>query len=398
MTARNAAAETRRHMAGGVFVAFAVMALVAGAAIAIAAIVRNPNWEGVLGGVFGGFFLALLIMGGGAWVTLRLASGPKPPPDTAGGEELEAALRDVLAELEKARLEVVQKINARAMLRVPLCVAGGLAIWVLGQFTDDPGDLMDLVALLIVPGLGGYLWASMKLSKEYSRLYKERVLPRLAATFGDLSYRHAITPDMEALKAERVFREFDDVSADDEVFGTYRTLPLRIIELQLTSGSGEEKHTTFDGLLVEIDLPRDTNAITAIVTDEGAFGNFRDRMKGGDRQRVRLEDPVFEKTYEVYSDDQIAARALLNPAFIEKLLALGELSDFARPLALCSGRRLTFAMPKRIGRNLFQPPSFQKSAASREALVQLRKDIAAVLAAADAVIDLDHRFEVMARQ
>jgi hypothetical protein len=37
-------------------------------------------------------------------------------------------------------------------------------------------------------------------------------------------------------------------------------------------------------------------------------------------------------------------------------------------------------------------------AACREALVQLRKDIAAVLAAADAVIDLDHRLEVMARQ
>jgi hypothetical protein len=55
-------------------------------------------------------------------------------------------------------------------------------------------------------------------------------------------------------------------------------------------------------------------------------------------------------------------------------------------------------MPKSSGRNLFEPPSFQKPAANREALMQLRKDIAAVLAAADAVIDLDHRFEVMARQ
>src|SRR6185503_18958233 len=136
----------------------------------------------------------------------------------------------------------------------------------------------------------------------------------------------------------------------------------------------------------------------AVVSDEGAFGNFRDRMKANGRQRVRLEDPVFEKVYEVYGDDQIAARALLNPAFMERLLALGERPDFGRPLALCSGRWLTFAMPKRLGRNLFEPPSFQKPAASREALVQLRKDIAAVLSAADAVIDLDHRFEVMARQ
>jgi hypothetical protein len=59
---------------------------------------------------------------------------------------------------------------------------------------------------------------------------------------------------------------------------------------------------------------------------------------------------------------------------------------------------LQIAMPKRMGRQLFEPPSFRKPAASRETLVQLRKDIEAVLAAADAVIDLDHRFETMARR
>jgi hypothetical protein len=398
MTASDPAAQTRRRMAGGVFLAFAILALVAGFAIAIAAIVRKPDLEGILGGVFGGIFLGLLIMGAGAWVAIRLATGPKPPPDTAGSDEIEASLRDVLAELEKTRLEIIGRINARAAWRVPLCVVGGLAVWVFGQFTRDPGDLSDLAALLIVPGLGGYVWASMELSNQYARLYKDRVLPRLAATFGDLSYRHAIVPDMRRLQDECVFREFDHVLADDEVTGTHRGLPISIVELRLDRGSGKNRSTVFDGLIVTIDLPRDTNAITAVVSDEGAFGNFRDRMKAGSRQRVRLEDPVFEKVYEVYGTDQVAARALLHPAFMEKLLALGELIEFNRPLVLCAGRQLQIAMPKRIGRNLFEPPSFQKPAASRETLVQLRKDIEAVLAAADAVIDLDHRFEIMARQ
>jgi hypothetical protein len=389
--------ERRRRMAGGAFVAFAVLAIVAGFALAIAAIARKPDWEGALGGVFGGFFVALLIMGAGAWIVMWLVSSPKRP-DTAGGEELEASLSDVLAELEKARLDTIQKANARAIWRVPLCIAGGIVIWVLGQFNNDPGDVVDLAAMIIVPGIMGYVWASMSLSNQYARLYKERVLPRLAAKFGDLSYRPAVMPDMAMLKAEHVFRDFDSTSADDEVFGTHRGLPVRIVELKLESGSGKERRTTFDGLLVEIDLPRDTNAITAVVSDAGAFGNFRDRMRASKRQRVRLEDPVFEKIYEVYGTDQIAARALLHPAFMEKLLALGELIEFSRPLVLCAGRKLHIAMPKRIGRDLFEPPSFQKPAASREMLVQLRKDIEAVLAAADAVIDLDHRFEIMARQ
>jgi len=109
---------------------------------------------------------------------------------------------------------------------------------------------------------------------------------------------------------------------------------------------------------------------------------------------VRLEDPVFEKIYEVYGTDQVASRALLNPAFMERLRALGALSDFDRPQVLCDGRVLQIAMPKRGGKNLFEPPSFSKPAATRAALAELRADIACVLRAADAVIDLDHRFEV----
>jgi hypothetical protein len=384
-------------MAGGMLGLFMIVGVVAGIALAVAAIIRNPGWEGILGGVFGGFFVGLLIMGAGAWIALTMMRGPRVP-DTAGGEEIEAQLRDVLAELEKTRLDTLEQINRRAMWRMPLCAGGAIAAWVLSQFGDDPADTWDLVAFIVVGGIGGYAWASLALSNRYARLYKNNVLPRLASTFGELSYRHAVAPNLSELREESIFRRFDHVQADDELFGAHRGLPLNIVELKLDSGSGKNRRTVFDGLLVTIDLPRDTHAITAVVSDAGDFGNFAERMGKSGRQRVRLEDPVFEKTYEVYGTDQIAARALLHPAFMEKLLALGELADFGRPVVLCSGRMLQIAMPKRMGRQLFEPPSFRKPAASRETLVQLRKDIEAVLAAADAVIDLDHRFETMARR
>ena len=65
---------------------------------------------------------------------------------------------------------------------------------------------------------------------------------------------------------------------------------------------------------------------------------------------------------------------------------------------LCDGRVLQIAMPKRMAKNLFEPPSFSKPAATRATLAQLKTDIACVLKAADAVIDLDHRFEAMAQR
>jgi hypothetical protein len=253
---------------------------------------------------------------------------------------------------------------------------------------------LETLGLLIVSPIAGYVWASSGPASAYARLYKDKVLPRLASSFGALSYRGAMTPDLSRLKDECIFREFDLVEADDEIFGTYRTRPVSIVEMKLTHGSGKDKQTAFDGLLVTLELPRDTGAVTAVVSDAGGLGNFLGRQKGQHRERVRLEDVAFEKIYEVYGTDQVASRALLHPAFKEKLKALGELQDFERPQVLCAGRVLQIAMPKRTRANLFEPPSFSRPAATREQLVQLQKDIAGVLAAVDAVIDLDHRFEV----
>jgi hypothetical protein len=386
-----AAARARAKTAQIAFLTFALAGCAVGVLVLVRAIDTKPGWEGALTGVFGGLFVALLIVGAGAWAAMWLMRTPKPKVDNAlkPGDPLHTSMGSLLDELEAARKGVVAKVNARAAWRVPLCIAGGIAVWVLGLFRGEESDPMDLVALVVVPGLGGYVWASLKLSNEYARLYKARVLPRLAAEFGDMAWRPAVAPDMDALRSERLFREFDSVTADDQLWGKHRGLETQITEVKLTKGSGDNEKTVFDGLLVEIDLPKRLSGVTAVVADEGALGNFRDRMLGNGRQRVGLEDPVFERVYEVYGSDQVEARALLHPAFMERMLALGQRPDFGRPLALAVGNQLTIALPKTSGRNLFETPSFQRPAASREALMRLRDDIQALLAAADAVIALD---------
>jgi hypothetical protein len=177
---------TRRSMAGGMLGLFMVLGVVAGIALAVATIIRNPGWEGIVGGVFGGFFVGLLITGAGAWVSLAMMRGPRIP-NTAGGEEIEAQLGDVLAELEKSRIETLEQINRRAMWRIPLGASLGIAMWIVSQYSDDPGDLWEFATLIVAGGVGGYVWASFSLSNRYARLYKDNVLPRLAGTFGKLS-------------------------------------------------------------------------------------------------------------------------------------------------------------------------------------------------------------------
>ncbi len=364
----------------------------AGLTLFIAVVVAAANQPdgSMLSGIFAGLFGGLLVTLAGAFFAMRLANPPAPPPplDEAKADRVTTGLGPILAELETARQLTVQQIKARARWRVPVGVAGGMALWLLPDSPGEPRNILDLLYSLGFGAALGYAWAVAKLGSAYRLLYKQRVLPLLAAQFGDLSWRPAQLPDLARWQAAGVFPEHESALAEDELFGTHRNLPLSIIELRLESGSGDDTRVHFNGLLTEITLPRGLNGSTAIVASEGLLGRLRDWLGRDGRARVKLEDPAFDAVYQVWSTDQIAARALLTPAFMERLLALAARSNFGRPVALSDGNRLTMAIPR--SGTLFEPPSYTRPAASRAALVELHDDIAAVLAVADAVIDLDY--------
>ncbi len=381
-------AADRRGLARTVLLA----ALGAGALVflmVLAASVRQtPGVGGVLTGIVTGLFAGLLVAGAGAWGAMRLVARPAAVPDTAIGGELVQTLAQVLGEIEAMRIDMVRQATARARWRIPLCVVGVLLLWLVGRLGDDPGDFVDLLQLLAFGALVGWGWAEFAIRDQYRRLYRDRVLPLLAARFGAINYRQSTLPDLGKLTAEHVFGDCDSVVSENEFVGTHRGLPIDIVDLTLTKGSGDDVRQIFTGLLVTVELPRALRGTTAVIADGDMFSEARDWMTGNSRARVRIEDPEFEKAYQVYGTDQIAARALLTPAFIERFRALAALSWAGQPLALVADNRLTLAIP-RIGHSLFEPPSFREPAASRAALATLYNDIVEVFATVDTVIDLD---------
>lgn len=385
-----------RGGAGGVLFAALALAVVVWIAVAWASIQKTPGWEGWLAGIFGGGFTALLIAGGGAWAAMLLLRPSRREAEIVDKVAVDDELGRILAELEIARLRTQRQINAGAVWRIPITVAAAIAFWVWTQFDDDPADVFDLALFIGTAAVGGYAWAAWKLGQAYSRMYKERVLPRLAAGFGALAWRPA-QPPLEEFRRHRLFPDWDGVEAEDEIFGEYRGMPLSIIELKLTKGSGKNERTIFHGLTAAVTLPRGLRGTTVVVPDRGMFGNLAERLRGGPCEPVRLEDPAFERAYEVYGSDQVSARALLTPAFMERFLALANSGRFGAPAALVQDNRLLMALGSTGRGDLFQPPSYRKPAAGREALTRLHDDIEAVLRAADAVIDLDQAARLQPR-
>jgi Protein of unknown function (DUF3137) len=365
--------------------------------VLIARIHQTPGVEGIFAGFCLGLFAALLVGACGAW-TARSLTDPKSTSsiDVKTADELVAALRPVLVELEAARVGVVRQVNARAMTRVPVGAAAGFGLWCLEQLSGRPdrdgiaGVVWNAACLVGVGAMAGYYSAVRDSSAAYARLYLGRVLPLLAARFGDLSFRSPAEINLRELNSDRFFDDYDRAVSDNEFFGAHRGLPISIATLLLTLGSGKQRRVSFEGLLVEVTLPRGLKGTTAVIAGAGAFEQLRRWLKTSNRQHVALEDPRFAAVYDVWSTDQIAARALLTPAFMERLLALsGSAANVdGRPLAVARDNRLTLVIP-RYGRDHFRAPGFRKAAASRTSLIALYDQMAGVLAVADAVIDLD---------
>lgn len=82
--------------------------------------------------------------------------------------------------------------------------------------------------------------------------------------------------------------------------------------------SGISETDVFDGIILCFDSKKIFTSTTVVRVDCGTIFNKFRSIKG--LETVRLEDPVFEKKFEVYSSDQIGARYLLTTAFMERLL------------------------------------------------------------------------------
>ena len=98
--------------------------------------------------------------------------------------------------------------------------------------------------------------------------------------------------------------------------------------------------------------------------------------------RVKLENPDFEKTFDVYSTDQIEARYLLSPSMMERLLALDR--EFNKNITISfRDSNILIAIPE--SRNHFEASIWKPM----DDLSQLKNDCSSIHALVSIVEDLN---------
>lgn len=214
---------------------------------------------------------------------------------------------------------------------VPVMVCAGVAAMVFFPFgivALIPGGIASAVAWHFMAG---------KYGNAYIRSYKQTVIEKLANLIDPgLHYDQQRGIDSRYFVASELFTSRPDrYNTEDLIYGEFAKTGLQLGELHAedrrtsTDSKGNTRThyvTIFKGLMLIADFHKHFHGRTFVLPDvaEKTFGGFgRALQKLGGRsgtELVQLEDTEFEKSFAVYSTDQVEARYILSPAMMRRLL------------------------------------------------------------------------------
>lgn len=136
------------------------------------------------------------------------------------------------------------------------------------------------------------------------------------------SHERCPTPAMDAVEPYKLLGDFDTQSYDDMITGERAGARFSVVEAHLKEwkGSGKSRRlaTSFRGLLMHIEYPESFLGSTIIARR----GNGRKITRKTGLLPVDIVASEFSKDFDVLSNDQVEARALLTPDRLLRLIAM----------------------------------------------------------------------------
>lgn len=301
-------------------------------------------------------------------------------------EEFLSRAKPDLELLEKLRLLKYRVYQRRKKIAVPVCAVvlpitgylDYLLLWLQRASDDGGAGLTILVAGLI------YGWVTQP-KREYSRGYKDKILPKLAKVFGEFIYQADGRIDMDKLKPSKIIPSFDNYKTEDYFKGTYKGVEMEFSEVKLTetrgSGKNRKKVTTFKGLFILLDMQsKKFLGHTTLQRNASKISEWF-KEKSSKMKRARMADPEFEKRFDAYTTDQVEARYLIDPLMIEDLKGLYEEYDGKSMSAAWYDSKMLILVSS--NHNHFEPAKITIPATDPASILNMKHEIGQILSIVD---------------
>lgn len=216
-----------------------------------------------------------------------------------------------LQSFEKERIQTAKK--AKICAGITFIIIAGVLFFIM--LTSGENILKPAFFSLIFGGIpASLIYHSFK--KSFELKIKKRIMPVLMPAFGDMKWNNSYGGVRDGeIRMSKLYTRFEKMNSDDNFSGSYKGMPIRITETELTyettNSKGEkETNTEFKGVLISVEIPKNFTGHTIV--------KKRSLINSAPYKEVKLEDVEFSKEFYVSSNDQIEARYLLTTAFMQR--------------------------------------------------------------------------------
>ncbi len=182
-------------------------------------------------------------------------------------------------------------------------------------------------------GLIYSIYKLKKIRRNFDYATKSSLYNKIIGYYSSLKYIPIKGIDAFTVEQSKILPKFDRYKSEDYIEGSYKSVDIKLSEIELIKMVREVKRIgnqsiikykeeqIFKGLFLITDFNKKFSSNTYILANSWIkiFKGLPDDVK-----RVTLEDPVFEKKFDVYSDNQVESRYLLTPSFMERLTKINK--------------------------------------------------------------------------
>ncbi len=156
------------------------------------------------------------------------------------------------------------------------------------------------------------LWPYAKRCDRFIDKQKKYITPILLSFLGDIKDSQDVI-DKSFLRYTCLFPEFHSIRTKDAISGTIDNTEFSVLETEMHRFALHKRETMiFQGICIDIPMKKSIPGYILLF-------NTKFSPNINTLEKISLEDNIFANNYQIYSDNQIEARTLLTPAFMERL-------------------------------------------------------------------------------
>lgn len=256
---------------------------------------------------------------------------------------------------------------ARALARKRRAIGVVVALPVLAFIVIVSWPQFDFVFFAGVTAMAVVaFWSGQPVDKA-RRTIKTGINSAIAQSLGmDYQLEHEPGDEFAAARTYGLVPKSDRSTFEDRWHGTLEGHEFNLYEAHLEErrGSGRNRRwvTVFRGVIIQMEFGRPFYS-TTLLQRAGkhrkwlGLGGERDTVKfeGHQLDRVDQVHPAFADTFALFSDDQVEARVLVHPSYVEKLLEIEQAFKASELRALF--RRGEVILALEADQNLFESGS-----------------------------------------